>query len=225
VKADFEKGTKVCSRCGMELPVSEFNKDKSRSDGIYIQCKQCRSKYLSEYYKNNKEQIKTKSMEYQKTEKGKEVVKRANDKKRNTFGRVGHKRGCSGMLKRDYELMEEQLRRRNTQRKGNETRTKQIRTNAQGLLIWYDGKLDDITSEEYAKIMMREYRRQEYCAIRGYIARTKPSEHFLFDFDLEQMLKDNVYYGCGKNRIYIERWWDGTIRHWTVNDGIWKNKG
>lgn len=26
------------------------------------------------------------------------------------------------------------------------------------------------------------------------------------------------------NIIYIEKWWDGTIKHWTVNDGIWKNK-
>ena len=72
MKADFEKGTKVCSKCKRELPISEFHKNKSRNDGIYSQCKQCRSKYLSEYYKNNKEQIKTKSMEYQKTEKGKE---------------------------------------------------------------------------------------------------------------------------------------------------------
>lgn len=45
---------------------------------------------------------------------------------------------------------------------------------------------------------------------------------FLFDFDLEQMLKDNVYYNYGKCKIYIEKWWDGEIRHWTVNDGIWK---
>lgn len=126
------------------------------------------------------------------------------------------------MLKRDYELTEKQLRRRNTQRESRKYKTK--RMTPQGVLIWYDGKLDDITSEEYAKIMMREYRRQEYCAIRGYIARTKPSEHFLFDFDLEQMLKDNVYCGYGKYKTYIEKWWDGTIRHWTVNDGVWKNK-
>ena len=24
-----------------------------------------------------------------------------------------------------------------------------------------------------------------------------------------------------KNK-YITKWWDGEIRHWTVNDGIWK---
>lgn len=42
------------------------------------------------------------------------------------------------------------------------------------------------------------------------------------DFDLEQMLKDNVYCRSGKNRKYITKWWKGEIRHWTVNDGIWK---
>lgn len=42
------------------------------------------------------------------------------------------------------------------------------------------------------------------------------------DFDLEQMLKDNTYYCSNGDRIYIEKWWKGTIRHWTVNDGIWR---
>ena len=30
MKADFEKGTKVCSRCGRELPISEFTKEKNK---------------------------------------------------------------------------------------------------------------------------------------------------------------------------------------------------
>lgn len=71
--------------------------------------------------------------------------------------------------------------------------------------------------------MLKEYKRQKYCAIRGYIGRTKPSEHFLFDFDLEQMLKDNVYCVNGTSRQYIHKWWNGEIRHWTVNDGVWKD--
>lgn len=70
--------------------------------------------------------------------------------------------------------------------------------------------------------MQLEYNRQVYCAIRGYIGKIQPSEHFVFDFDLEQMLKDNVYCRSGKNRKYITKWWKGEIRHWTVNDGIWK---
>ena len=207
MKADFEKGTKVCSRCGMELPISECYKDKNKNDGLNYYCRKC----VAEYDK-----------EYGKIEKVKEARKRRKDKTYNTFGRVGCKRGNNGIIKRDYELTEQQLARRNKQREMSKHKTKRI--NPQGVLIWYDGKLDDMTSEEYQKIMIREYMIQKICAIRGCIARKQPSEHFLFDFDLEQMLKDNVYYGCGKNRIYIEKWWDGTIRHWTVNDGIWKNK-
>lgn len=209
MKADFEKGTKVCSRCRRELPISEFSKQKGSKDCLYSYCKKCASKWKIEYYKNNKEHIKTTTREY-------------NNKELNTFGRMGRKRGNNGIMKRDYELTEQQLERRNKNRELR--KVKQKRTNPHGLLVWYDGKLENITTEEYAKIMMREYEIQRNCAIRGYIARKQPSEHFLFDFDLEQMLKDNVYYGSGKNRIYIEKWWDGTIRHWTVNDGVWNNK-
>lgn len=212
MKADFEKGTKVCSRCKRELPISEFTKNKSKNDGLDACCRKCKTEREKEYYdktEKRREQIKN-------------AIKRSNDKTRNTFGRVGNKRGNGGIVKRDYELTEQQLERRNKCRESRKYKTK--RMNPQGVLIWYDGKLDDITPEEYANIMMREYAIQKICAIRGYIARKQPSEHFLFDFDLEQMLKDNVYYDCGKHKKYIEKWWDGTIRHWTVNDGVWKNK-
>ena len=53
MKADFEKGTKVCSRCKRELPISEFTKDKSRVDGLQNYCKGCNKKY----YEDNKENI------------------------------------------------------------------------------------------------------------------------------------------------------------------------
>lgn len=109
MKADFEKGTKVCSKCKRELPVSEFNKNKRNKDGIDNKCRQC----ASEYYKNNKEHVKTKVREYRMTEKGKYKTKR---------------------------------------------------TNPHGLLIWYDGKLNNITTEEYRTVIAREYtiqKRQE----------------------------------------------------------------
>lgn len=114
MKADFEKGTKICSKCKRELSIEMFNKDNSRSDKLSMCCK-------------------------------------------------------------DY-----------------------TRTNAYGILIWYDGTLNELDSEQYHKIMCKEYTRQRDCAIRGYIGKVKPSEHFLFDFDLEQMLKDNVYCRSGK---------------------------
>lgn len=94
--------------------------------------------------------------------------------------------------------------------------------NAHGLMTWYDGKIDHLNSIEYNKVYKREYCRQRACAINGYEGKKQPSKHFLFDFDLEQMLKDNVYVMTGGKKKNITKWWDGEIRHWTVNDGIWK---
>ncbi len=37
----YEK-TKVCTKCGRELPLSEFDKDKTRVDGLQYWCKSCR---------------------------------------------------------------------------------------------------------------------------------------------------------------------------------------
>lgn len=157
---------------------------------------------------------------YSKSEKGKQAHKRNNDKYSNTFGRDGCKRGCSGMLKRDYELTEQELMRRNVKRKQHKYKTKI--TNPHGVLVLYDGSLDNLSTQEYKRMQHAEYMRQKRCAIFGRTGRKKPSEHFLFDFDLEQMLKDNVYVGDGKYKKHITKWWDGEIRHWTVNDGIWK---
>ena len=41
MKADFEKGTKVCSKCKHELPIDMFTKSKWSSDGLYVHCKDC----------------------------------------------------------------------------------------------------------------------------------------------------------------------------------------
>lgn len=205
MKADFEKETKVCSKCKRELPIREFYKCKTFSDGLHNRCKKCQKEYMKKYVRS---------------ERGKQSNKRCSDRCKNTFGRRGNRRGNSGVLVRDYELTEEQLKKRNRQRK---YKNSEPRVNNIGLLVWYDGTLDRLSSYDYTRIMKKEYMRQRSCAIRGNVGITKPSEHFLFDFDLEQMLKCNVYYKTGKNRKHITKWWDGEIRHWTVNDGIWRN--
>lgn len=201
MKADFEKGTKVCSRCKKELPLDMFCKNKSTSDGLNLYCKKCS-------YEHNKI--------YRTSDKGKNKEKNYRDRTRNIFGRVGCKRGHSGILKRDYELSEQQLQRRNVNRK---RLACTVKRGKYGILIWYSGELEELSIDEYHRAMIREYSRQLYCAIRGYIARVNPSEHFLFDFDLEQMLNDGM---TDKNGNLMKRWWKGEIRHWTVKDGIWK---
>lgn len=47
------ENTKICCRCGRELPFSEFNKDKSRKDGLSNWCKDC----YKQYKKERKEEI------------------------------------------------------------------------------------------------------------------------------------------------------------------------
>lgn len=38
---ETEIKTKKCSKCGRELPVEEFHKNKSSKDGLYCYCKEC----------------------------------------------------------------------------------------------------------------------------------------------------------------------------------------
>lgn len=53
---------KKCTKCGEFKPLSCFNKDRSKSDGLNYYCTQCRvknnkkyKKYFDQYRKNNKE--------------------------------------------------------------------------------------------------------------------------------------------------------------------------
>lgn len=56
MEVDFEKETKVCSKCGRELPISEYHKESRRKDGLSLHCKECekeRSKKKREAIKND----------------------------------------------------------------------------------------------------------------------------------------------------------------------------
>ena len=46
--------TKVCKRCGRELPTTEFTKDKSYPDGLNYICKDCHRKAQRESYERKK---------------------------------------------------------------------------------------------------------------------------------------------------------------------------
>ena len=56
MEADFKKGMKICSRCGKELPISEYHKENRRKDGLSLHCKECekeRGKKKREAIKND----------------------------------------------------------------------------------------------------------------------------------------------------------------------------
>ena len=56
MKADFEKGTKICCRCRKELPLNMFNKDKSKNDELNIYCKECSRTLYRKWYRKDIEQ-------------------------------------------------------------------------------------------------------------------------------------------------------------------------
>ncbi len=47
--------TKRCTKCGEEKPLSEFHRDRTKSDGRKSWCKLCTSGYQREYYEENRE--------------------------------------------------------------------------------------------------------------------------------------------------------------------------
>ena len=64
--------SKVCSKCGVEKPLSEFALNKTRKDGHASDCKDCRKQYRDEHYRLHKEQYKEKAAAY-KRKKTKEL--------------------------------------------------------------------------------------------------------------------------------------------------------
>ena len=65
--------TKECSCCHKIKPVSEFNKNNSKADGLQLKCRECtkehyknNAEYYKEYNKNNAERIKERRKEYNK---------------------------------------------------------------------------------------------------------------------------------------------------------------
>ena len=90
---------KQCNKCGKVKDVSEFNRNKSKSDGLHNQCKKCRSNdkkmkerkkeyrednkdYFKEYYESNKERYKERRKEYFQTPEGRAIKARAKHKRR-----------------------------------------------------------------------------------------------------------------------------------------------
>lgn len=81
MKANFDKGTKICSKCKRELPIENFQKNSYSSDGFTCRCKECLShKNMTDEEKERRKQIHKK---YRLSEKGEESRKRQNERKRN----------------------------------------------------------------------------------------------------------------------------------------------
>jgi hypothetical protein len=55
------KNQKVCSKCGIEKDITDFHKDKQKSDGYCTWCKVCKIKNSNNYYKINNKKINEKA--------------------------------------------------------------------------------------------------------------------------------------------------------------------
>lgn len=63
------------------------------------------------------------------------------------------------MIKRDYELTQEELERRNNKRESRKGRKAKSKRKVHSVLVWYDGTLEHLTESEYNKIYNRELKR------------------------------------------------------------------
>lgn len=50
--------TKICTKCGRELPLENFSKDKRKKDGLRPECKECNKRYYTEHKKERFEYAK-----------------------------------------------------------------------------------------------------------------------------------------------------------------------
>ena len=57
VNVEEEVKTKRCPKCERFLPITEFNKSKSRKDGLQCYCKECIRAKVAQYYQSNKDKI------------------------------------------------------------------------------------------------------------------------------------------------------------------------
>lgn len=52
---EYTMNTKICPGCKQELPLSAFNKNKSKKDGHSSYCKECCCKTFRQYYRKNQQ--------------------------------------------------------------------------------------------------------------------------------------------------------------------------
>lgn len=63
--------TKVCTKCGIEKPLDQFYKDRTRKDWYWCHCKSCKRVTEKKYRDKNSDIIKQKRKEYKRTHQDK----------------------------------------------------------------------------------------------------------------------------------------------------------
>lgn len=68
--------TKRCAKCGRELQISEFNKNRNSRDGLQDTCRECFSAYNRKRYASNREKFKAQAKRYKAENPDKELETR-----------------------------------------------------------------------------------------------------------------------------------------------------
>lgn len=58
------ENTKICSKCGRELPLECFSKDRTSKDGLQYWCKECKKQHNKQWYADNREYILAQQKQY-----------------------------------------------------------------------------------------------------------------------------------------------------------------
>lgn len=75
---------KKCTKCGEIKTVNLFNRDRSKSDGLYSSCSKCTNKIKKEYYEKQKHKLLSKMKEYYQKNRDKIISRAAVYFKKNT---------------------------------------------------------------------------------------------------------------------------------------------
>ncbi len=68
--------TKKCTKCGDTKDINEFNKDRSKIDGLRPSCRSCKKINDNDWYKRNKVRCREWGIKYRRGEKREEILDR-----------------------------------------------------------------------------------------------------------------------------------------------------
>ncbi|WP_434976453.1 endonuclease VII domain-containing protein [Streptomyces puniciscabiei] len=52
-----EPNAKACRKCGRDLPLAAFARDRNRRDGLQVHCRECVAEYSAAYYRRRRESM------------------------------------------------------------------------------------------------------------------------------------------------------------------------
>lgn len=95
---------KICVKCNIEKPLSEYHKNPTYTSGYMGHCKSCRSYLAKIHRENNKEKLKEKAKKYR--EENKEVLKqkKKEDYERNREKRLAKMKATRDSKKEKYKI-------------------------------------------------------------------------------------------------------------------------